>query len=177
MRTARQLDQLANSRNFGVEPRSACLKRILDAQSAADRQRREAELGRANGRTAKASTLLTPTVRSKVLLPDMFDPLTMSARVSPPAHVIQDAIASLDQRVADRFGLDEGRARCDLRERIQRVFGGVGCERTERLEFADGGEPLDDPGPGAAGQASMRTAICVVQSQRAANGMKSWFLR
>ncbi len=33
------------------------------------------------GAPAIASTTLTPTVRSSVLLPDMFEPLTISSRV------------------------------------------------------------------------------------------------
>ena len=40
-----------------------------------------AQVARARtGAPASASTTLTPTPRSSVLLPDMFDPLTISAR-------------------------------------------------------------------------------------------------
>ena len=37
------------------------------------------------GAPACASTTLTPSVRSSVLLPDMFEPLTTSRRRSPPS--------------------------------------------------------------------------------------------
>ena len=36
------------------------------------------------GAPAIASTVLMPTVRSSVLFPDMFEPLTSSTRVRPP---------------------------------------------------------------------------------------------
>ena len=37
------------------------------------------------GAPARASTALIPTVRNKVLLPDMFEPLTIKTRVTPPS--------------------------------------------------------------------------------------------
>jgi hypothetical protein len=46
-----------------------------------ERRRRVAR----TGAPANASTALTPTVRSSVLFPDMFDPLTTSNWISRPS--------------------------------------------------------------------------------------------
>ena len=50
--------------------------RIVDPIARGDSVRSAAR----TGAPASASTTLTPTPRSSVLLPDMFDPLTISAR-------------------------------------------------------------------------------------------------
>ena len=48
-----------------------------------DRRDSRSALAR-TGAPASASTTLVPTERSSVLLPDMFEPLTISTRVAPP---------------------------------------------------------------------------------------------
>ena len=63
------------------------------------------------GAPAWASTAFTPSVRSSVLLPDMFEPLTTSTRGPgrgpADAHIVAHHAASLDQRMADRFGFKQ----------------------------------------------------------------------
>ncbi len=68
-------------------------------------------------------------------------------RAAAERHVVEDAVASRDQRVADSQSFHLCRACTNLRKHILRVFRGVGRQRTERLEFSDCGEPVDDPGP------------------------------
>ena len=83
-RPSRQVDQLPHAGDLGVEPRAAGLERILDSQGASHGKGAEPEPGGPYGAPARASTVLTPTVRNNVLFPDMFEPLTIKARVAPP---------------------------------------------------------------------------------------------
>ena len=52
------------------------------------------------GAPAMASTALMPTVRSSVLLPDMFEPLTSStARVASSRTLFRTHLEAADQRM------------------------------------------------------------------------------
>ena len=102
------------------------------------------------GAPARASTVLTPTVRSSVLLPDMFEPLTTSTRSGPPRlRSFAHAAPGRDQRVPDPLGVEEGAVRLDLGEGVARVLVGVGRQGAEGLEVAHRGQPVGD---GAAGR-------------------------
>ena len=84
-RTARGLDDGADAQNLGVEARVPGLQRVLDPKRRAEGQRRQRSRAARTGAPASASTTLTPTDRSSVLFPDMFEPLTMMTRgPSPP---------------------------------------------------------------------------------------------
>ena len=58
------------------EEGDAALQRVLDARARPQRDRGQRERGGADRTSAWASTTLTPTARRRVLLPDMFDPVT-----------------------------------------------------------------------------------------------------
>ena len=73
-----------DAQDLGVEARVPRLQRVLDAQRGADRERRQRSRRARTGAPASASTTLTPTVRSSVLLPDMFEPLTTITCGAPP---------------------------------------------------------------------------------------------
>ena len=92
----------------------------------------------------------------------------------------RDVVANADrrrqQRVADRFGLEASGALDELGKRVGRVFGRVRGHRAEGFKLTDRLEPVADPRrPDRARQASIRSASWIVQSQRNARGMKSWF--
>ena len=79
---ARELDDARGC--AGSRRRTASALPAANPRSAASRrwrERRQASAAAARtGAPASASTALTPTARSSVLLPDMFEPLTMSTR-------------------------------------------------------------------------------------------------
>ena len=83
-RTRREADDLPDASDLGIESRAAVLERVLDPQRRTDDQWREPEPPARTGAPAKASTALIPTVRSSVLFPDMFEPLTISTCVGQP---------------------------------------------------------------------------------------------
>ena len=100
------------------------------------------------GKPARAITVATPTVRSSVLLPDMFEPLTTSARTAPPRlSVVPHALARGYQGMAQALGRQLGRSGNDLGERVGRVLGGVGRQGAEGLELAHRLEPVRDGRP------------------------------
>ena len=104
------------------------------------------------GAPASASTALMPTVRSSVLLPDMFEPLTIRTRVgAAERHVVAHAARLGDQRVAERLRLEARLALLDRREDVGRVLARVARQRAQGLELPDGREPRPDggavPGP------------------------------
>ena len=53
------------------------------------------------GAPISARTALTPTERSSVVLPDMFDPLTMSTRGAPPSATSLGTAAAAGNRGCD----------------------------------------------------------------------------
>ena len=77
------LEQLAQSGDLGIKARAALMQRIVDADAGADLQRCELQRAARTGAPAIASTVLMPMVRNRVLLPDMFEPLTSNTRVVP----------------------------------------------------------------------------------------------
>ena len=86
-----------------------------------------------------------PTVRSSVLLPDMFEPLTIRTCVGAPrATSLRTQTRGRDQRMAERLGLVDAPGPDELRERVVRVLRGVGPEGAEGLELADGPDPAGD---------------------------------
>ena len=100
------------------------------------------------GAPACASTALMPTVRSSVLLPDMFEPLTTrSWTLRRQADVVGLHARRGHQRVAEPGALE---ARAGLRvagERGERVGGmleRVRRQRRQRLELADDAQPHAD---------------------------------
>ena len=73
--------------NLRVEPRVARLQRVLDAQGGADGSGRDRHLARSDRRAGQREHGIDATARSRVLLPDMFEPLTIRTcgAVPPPA--------------------------------------------------------------------------------------------
>ena len=100
------------------------------------------------GAPASASTALVPTVRSSVLFPDMFDPLTSSIRESAPQmHGVGDGPRRGEQRVGDAVALEAGALVHEHRERI-----GRGARRRSPAMRAQGlelAEPVAAIRPGA----------------------------
>ena len=80
-RGRRQFQHLFQSQDLRHESRMPFFERVGRADGRAQRQvRHAAAVSRAPGAPASASTVLTPIVRSSVLLPDMLEPLTTSNR-------------------------------------------------------------------------------------------------
>ena len=121
------------------------------------------------GPPASASTALTPTVRSSVLLPDMFDPLTSSRRGRGPLP--SRPAPRRSERPRPRAGAGgprpprrsaappRRRRRC--REGQLGVLVRVGRQRGERLDLADHRQPAADgrtecPPPALDGEPELR---------------------
>src|ERR1035438_6577897 len=75
-----EIEDLAQPRDLGIETGTAFPQRIVDANAGAYLQRRQLQAGCSN---AMASTTLIPMARSRVLLPDMLEPLTSRTRIAP----------------------------------------------------------------------------------------------
>ena len=140
-RARRQLIELPQARDLRVEARAAFVQRVVDADARADLQRREPQTLARTGAPAIASTVLMPTVRSSVLLPDMFEPLISSTRVSPRS------LTSL--RTQRRAAAADGRSTWprrtlafdELREGIVRMLVAVAGQRDQRFDLADRFQP------------------------------------
>ena len=90
------------------------------------------------GAPASASTALMPTVRSSVLLPDMFEPLTSSTCSAPPeVHRVADAARRGQQRMPQLVAFEAGARLDDLGKRIVGVLVGVAGQRAQGLELAE----------------------------------------
>ena len=77
------------------------------------------------GAPARASTRFVPTVRSIVLLPDMFDPLIKhEPRFVVEPQIVADALAGRNERMSDLAGVETGSVVDDFRKRIIRVLEG-----------------------------------------------------
>ena len=79
----REVADLAQASNLGVEAGVAFLKRVVDEDACAYVERCELQTAARTGAPAMARTVLMPTARMSVLLPDMLEPLMRRARVSP----------------------------------------------------------------------------------------------
>ena len=81
---ARQIENLAQPRDLGVETGAAFLQGIVDANAGPHLQRGKLTGGGlAPARPPWPAQRLFPTARSKVLFPDMLEPLTSRTRVFP----------------------------------------------------------------------------------------------
>ena len=77
------------------------------------------------GAPAIASTVLMPTVRSSVLLPDMFEPLTSKhARLAGDLHVVANAHRGGDQGMAESTCLERRRPVDEFGKRVRNVLEG-----------------------------------------------------
>ena len=86
-----------------------------------------------------------PTVRKSVLLPDMFEPLTIRTWVGcPSARSFRTDAESAISGWPSRFGLRMRRAGSQLREGVVLVFRGIGAEGAQGLELADRTNPPRD---------------------------------
>ena len=103
-------------RGCGRSPRRIASGRpAANRARAASRRRRAASVYSGAARTgapAIASTTLTPTVRSSVLLPDMFEPLTISSRTcGVQDHVVANHPRGGDERMPEARVLRTARVR------------------------------------------------------------------
>lgn len=93
------------------------------------------------GAPAIASTALIPTVRSSVLLPDIFEPLTRSTRVESKRRTllrmqVPDGISGCPISVASKHGtLDQ------LGKRIAGMLVAVRAQAQQRLDLANSAQP------------------------------------
>ena len=177
-RPAREIDDRPDAENLGVEARMPRLQRVLHPQRRAHHQPRDAQRPRARrtGAPASASTTLMPTVRSSVLLPDMFEPLTMiTAARTRPDHVVfapTPCPGSADDRATARRRRDRPPPAWETDPRGAR-------SGRSRAPPAPPSSPTtrshsETERPQRACQRSMATASCERRSSAAAIGPTSW---
>ena len=117
-RSRGEIGELADAGDLRVEARSSLLQRVLDAQRRADASGERRSRSARTGAPASARTALTPTVRSSVLLPDMFEPLTTSSACGSRRRE-RDVVANHARRRNQR-----------MTERVRRRRAAVaGCHR------------------------------------------------
>ena len=124
------------------------------------------------GSPAKASTALMPTVLSNVLLPDMFEPLTIRTRATGPSP--------MSFRTQSRAGISGWPAPRLITGCIHHLGKGICGFSAAYAPRALSASNLPiasiqwaTSGPAVPRQASIRMAIWVVQSHNAAIGMKN----
>ena len=119
-----------------------------------------------------------PTVRSKrALARHVRAAHDQDAGDRSQCDVVPDTVPLRDQRMAERLGFIHAGSTRRARGTGRRDSPPRRRQGAEGLELADGVDPAGDVRTRRPRQASIRMASWVVQSQRAASGMKNWLRR
>ncbi len=170
-RSAGTIDHLAHPGDLGVKPRAAGLERILDAERGADGQGREVEprgthrcSGQGEHRVDSHGAQQGALARHVRAAHDQ-DPRHLAER-----DVVAHANRRLEQRVADRFGL-EARGPSTSSGNGSAGFSAAydaSAQSASNSPIASSQWPISRPDP--ARQASIRSASWIVQSQMNGKG-------